>query len=88
MSAKGDPDVPEHNNPFAIYSCSESRYKQLFQMMTLQGKWDQILELSGSLIQEMSMDLNNYVSKVATFQEVDCCMSDMFGVPGFCTLKC
>ena len=88
MSARGDPYVPEHNNPYAIYSCSNSQYKEYLQMMSLQNNWDQILELSSSLIQELTLDLNNYVSKVLTFQEVNCHVSSMFGVPGFCPLKC
>lgn len=88
MNPIRDPVVPDHLNPYASYTCSPTQYKKYLQMMMSQNKWDEILELSSSLIQEMTLDLNNYLYQVLTFQEVVCTKSSMIGVPGHCSLKC
>lgn len=76
------------NDPWSFAKCSEETFKYYLNKLSYQNKWDEILEISRGIVNELDIEFKRF--QVSTFNAIDtvCVKSPMIGVPGYSGLKC
>lgn len=88
MNPKRDPYNPSLFNPYATYQCSNSTFQQYLKCLSDQAKWNQILDISKTLIDELTIQLDIIQSREMCGLEIQCSISPLISVPGFTGLTC